>query len=413
MGANERARTVAHAAKGGHDAARRGGVSAEKVSVFSCFLDIASPIGEPRVMKKRPARARLRARSSKKLTGAPPGLLEVATDATPGTLRVFNYNEGSVEEGTPKSVADLRAMRQPGKVLWVDLDGLVDRDLVSELGQCFGLHPLTLEDAVNTEQRPKAEEYDFGLFVVARMPHMLPDGGMELEQLSVFLGDGFVLTLQERPGDCLDAVRNRIRDGRGRIRKLGADYLAYAILDAVVDAYFPLVEHEGERLDALEDHILDDEPTETPRALWSIKRELIHIRRALLPLRDAVSHVIRSESPRLTDDTRLYLRDVVDHGTRLAELVESYRDVASGLVDVHLSLSGNKMNEIMKVLTIIATIFIPLSFVAGVYGMNFDGEISRFNMPELRWVYGYPFALGIMGTIGVGLLGWFRRKRWI
>ncbi len=358
-------------------------------------------------------RAKLRARSHPRPSGAPPGLLEPTPGAAPGKLHVIVYGPNHLEEGSPADATTLGALRSPGRVLWVNVDGVGDPELVRQVGESFGLHTLALEDVMNTEQRPKTEEYDFGLYVVARMPEEGGDG-TKLEQLSVFIGSGFVLTFQERPGDCLDPVRERIRTAKGRIRRMSSAYLGYAILDAVVDAYFPVADHQGDRLDALEEAILSDRPHGDPaRELWAIKRGLIAVRRVLVPMRDAIARVSRSAHTDIGDDVRLYLRDVEDHATRLAELIESYRDVAGGLLDVHLNMTSNRTNEVMKVLTMMASLFIPLSFVAGVYGMNFDPDASPFNMPELGARYGYPAALAFMGAIATTLLVWFRRKGWL
>jgi magnesium transporter len=231
--------------------------------------------------------------------------------------------------------------------------------------------------------------------------------------VSLFFGERYVVTFQEREGDCFEPVRNRIRRARGRLRENRPDYLAYALLDAVIDAYFPIVEAYGDRLEALEDRVLEEPTSDVVSEIHAVKRELSNIRRAVWPLRDVVNLLLREQHPLLREDTRLYLRDAYDHTIQLVELVESHREIASGLLDVYLSSVSNRMNEVMKVLTIIATIFIPLSFVAGLYGMNFDRQASAWNMPELSWDYGYPAALGVMLAIALGMLWFFRRKRWL
>ncbi|CAG0953144.1 partial Cobalt/magnesium transport protein CorA, partial [Anaerolineae bacterium] len=277
----------------------------------------------------------------------------------------------------------------------------------------FSLHPLALEDVVHVHQRPKVEEYEAGFYLVMRMPRFEGAVNVELEQLSLFFGPGYVVTFQEREGDCLEPVRERLRGSRGRVRQLGADYLAYTLLDAVIDAYFPILEVVGERLELLEDRVLLHPDRAVVEDIHHVKRELIAIRRAIWPLRDAVNRLEREEHPLIDRETQVYLRDCYDHCVQLVELVETYREVATGLLDVYLSSVSNRMNEVMKVLTIIATIFIPLGFVASVYGMNFDTSRSPYNMPELEWRYGYPYVLGLMAAMVIGLLVYFRVKRWI
>ena len=294
---------------------------------------------------------------------------------------------------------------------WVNVDGLGDLETLTRIQEIFGLHRLALEDVVNVHQRPKAELYEDHLFVVARMPR--PGAGLETEQFSLFLGKGYVLTFQEAPGDCLEAVRERIRNERPRIRAGGPDYLAYAIIDAVIDSYFPLLEGIGDQLEALEEEVLARPHSSQVPILHGIKRDLMNLRRIVWPLREVLAGFVREESPLITEATKIYLRDCYDHTIQIMDLLESYRDVATGLMDLYLSSISNRMNEVMKVLTIIATIFIPLGFIAGLYGMNFNPEISRWNMPELNWALGYPFALGVMGTIALVMLVFFGKKGWL
>ncbi len=275
----------------------------------------------------------------------------------------------------------------------------------------FNLHGLALEDVVNVHQRPKVEEYADHAFIVTRMIQAgLPP---TTEQVSMFLGEGFLLTFQERPGDCFDPVRARLRSSRGQIRDRQADYLAYALLDAVIDGYFPVLETLGERLEVLEDAVTAEPPEAEATQIHEIKRELLLLRRAVWPQREMVNALTRETSPYVTDQTRLYLRDCYDHTIQLMDIVETYREIATGLVDIYLSSVSTRLNEIMKVLTIIATIFIPLGFVAGLYGMNFDASASPWNMPELRWYWGYPVALGVMAAAALGMLYYFYRKGWI
>ncbi len=274
----------------------------------------------------------------------------------------------------------------------------------------FGLHRLALEDVLNTHQRPKAEEFDDHIFFVTRM--FRPDTAARTEQLSIFLGKDFVLSFQEEHGDCLEPVRERIRKGRGRVRDKRADYLCYVLLDAVVDDYFPVLERYGEKLEALEDEVITRSEPEQIGQLHDLKRELLTVRRSVWPHREMINAVIRDANPLIAEETQLYLRDVYDHTIQLMDIVETYREIASGLVDVYVSSVSAKLNEIMKVLTIISTIFIPLGFIASLYGMNFD-RTSAWNMPELGWRFGYAFALLLMGGTVAGLLVYFRRKGWL
>jgi magnesium transporter len=304
----------------------------------------------------------------------------------------------------------IREIRERFPVVWVNVNGLGDADVARGIGDLFGLHTLALEDVLNVHQRPKVEEYDRELFLVTRMPRT--GISTDTEQVSLFLGDGFLVTFQEEPGDCLGPVRERIRQGRPRIRSGGPDYLAYAVLDTIVDAYFPLLDELGDQLERLEEEILQEAGPEAVGKLHELKRRLTGIRRVVLPIRESVTGLVRDESPLVTDSTRLYLRDCLDHTYQLIELVEHYRDLASGLLDLHLTIVSNRMNDVMKVLTIIATIFIPLGFIAGVYGMNFDVGASPWNMPELSWPFGYLFALGLMAIVAGGMILFFRRKGW-
>ncbi len=366
-------------------------------------------------MAKRKSRARRVTR--RKRAGAPvgavPGIVTAPPGAHPSTARLIAYDDGQLVERTVSDPATMTEELERHRVLWVDVAGLGDGPLIEAIGRVFDLHPLALEDVVHTHQRAKVEPYPFGHYVVVRMPRVDEERGLDLEQVSIFFGPRFVVTFQEREGDCFEAVRERLRRARGRARRCGPDYLAYAILDAIVDSYFPHVEAYGDRLEELEDRILASPDQRVVGELHTVKRDLLMIRRAVWPLREAVNTLAREEHENISEDTRLYLRDVYDHTVQLVELTETQREMASGMLDVYLSSVSNRMNEIMKVLTIIATIFIPLSFVASLYGMNFEHERSPWNMPELDWRYGYPFALAIMALIAGGLLLFFRRKRWI
>jgi magnesium transporter len=307
-------------------------------------------------------------------------------------------------------VKDLSRLLERWPVAWVDVHGLGDEKTLLELGELFGLHRLALEDVVNVVQRPKVEDFGAHLYVVIRM--LTRSDTLVSEQVSLFLGDRWALTFQEWPGDYLEPVRKRIRDGRPRLLNSGADYLTYALLDAIVDSYFPLMEDYGERLDALQDKVMEEARPELNREIYEIRRELVGVRRAIWPLREVFSSMMRESTPLITDNTRTYLRDCHDHTVQAMDLIEASREMAGSLRDVYLSSVGNRMNEIMKVLTIFAAIFIPLTFIAGIYGMNFNPEVSRWNMPELNWVWGYPFALGLMAAVAIAMIFYFRRKGW-
>lgn len=343
--------------------------------------------------------------------GAAPGIIRVDPSAPAPEITVMAYGPDSYTERAITEPATLREYLSEWPVTWVNVEGLGSAEVIRELGETFNLHPLALEDAVNVHQRPKVDEYANHLFIVARMIYL--NSHVESEQISVFLGRNFVVTLQMVPGDCLDPVRDRIRRGIGRIRQGGPDYLAYAILDSVVDAYFPVLDVYSNELEALEDEVIECPVPRTVARIHHVKRNLLLMRRVVWPLREALNMLIREPSPLVAAETQIYLRDCYDHTIQILDLMETYRELASGLMDVYLSSVSNRMNEIMKVLTIIATIFIPLSFIAGVYGMNFNTEISPFNMPELDWYFGYPLALSLMALGAGGMLVYFWRKGWL
>lgn len=343
--------------------------------------------------------------------GTAPGTLVAAPDAAQPVVRVIAYGPHEITEFTADHLQQVCEMRGKWPVLWVNVDGLGDVDTVQRLGEMFGLHRLALEDVLHVHQRAKVEAYPDNLFIVARMAEPAPDAATE--QISIFLGTDFVLTFQERPGDPLDPVRQRIRASSGRIRSAGPDYLAYAVLDAIIDYYFPVLEEYGERLDALEMELLTCPTRQEMNHLHTVKREVMALRRAVWPQREALNALMREPTELIHDETRVYLRDAYDHVIQIMDLVETYRELASSLTDLYLSSVSNRMNEIMKVLTLFAAIFIPLSFIAGLYGMNFDPQVSPLNMPELHWYWGYPFALTLMAVVAFGLLWFFWRKGWI
>jgi len=343
--------------------------------------------------------------------GAPPGTLVVHPQAERPTIQLLAYNGADCVEAAIDDVAAIREHLGKWPVVWVNVDGLGDVEVIEQLGDLFGLHRLALEDVLSLNQRPKLEEYEGRLFLVARM--IEPGLPVRTEQISMFLGEGFVLTFQEHPGDCLDIVRKRLREARGRIRTMGADYLAYCLLDAVVDAYFPHLDELSDVIETMETEVVEDPTPETVSRIHQLKRDLLTVRRIMGSLREAINALIREDEGPVTDATRLYLRDCYDHAVRILDLVETYRELAGGLLDVYLSSVSNRMNEVMKVLTVIATMFIPLTFLAGIYGMNFNGDVSRWNMPELRWYWGYPAFIVAIVVLAVVELFWFWRKGWL
>ena len=343
--------------------------------------------------------------------GAPPGSLVVDPYAPLPIIRVIAYGSEAVHEELVEDVSRIGSYlgRQP--VTWVNVDGLGDAAVIRKLGEIFGIHRLALEDIINSHQRAKVDQYDNHLFVVGRMVEMADH--VETEQLSLFLGKSYVLTFQERVGDAFDPVRERIRKAGGRVRNAGPDYLAYALIDAFIDNYFPVLEKYGERLESIEEDVLSrPEPVLVSR-MHEVKRDLLTLRRAIWPLRETVNSLVREPSPFISDETRVYFRDCYDHTIQIIDLLENYRDVASGLMEVYLSSASNRLNEIMKILTMFTAFFIPLSLIAGIYGMNFNTARSPFNMPELNWYFGYPFVLGLMAAVALGMVTFFRRKGWL
>jgi magnesium transporter len=362
-------------------------------------------------MKKRRSGRRARKLLRYSAPGAPPGTLNVDPEAQPCRMRVMAFDaDGFVEEDV-RDVAQIPSYLERWSVTWVNVDGLGDAKVLEQLGDLFHIHRLALEDAVNVTQRPKVEEFEDHLFIVIRM--LMREETLRSEQVSLFLGRGYVLTFQEHSGDCFDPVRERIRKRRPRLTNSDADYLAYALLDAVVDHYFPLLEDVGEHLDGLQEAVIAAPAQEHIQDIYGIRRDLIRMRRNIWPLRELFSSMLRESTPHIREDTRAYLRDCHDHTVQATDLLEAAREMAGSLMDFYLSSMGNRMNEIMKVLTIYAALFIPLTFIAGIYGMNFDPGASPWNMPELGWALGYPFALGLMAVVAAVLLLYFRRKKWL
>lgn len=349
-------------------------------------------------------------RPHKPPVGSSPGTL-VAVEQQKARIRLMAYDGDNLIEEDIVDVRKLDNWLGRYNVTWIDIQGLSDLEALQHIAGLVNLHPLVLEDIVHVHQRPKLESYPEYLFAVTRMP----DESLETltEQVSLLLGKNFLITFQERSGDCFDPVRVRLRAGGGRLRVSGPDYLAYALIDAVTDAYFPLLESYGRKIDALEE-LSTVEAEQLPMTeLHDLKRDFFELRRAIWPQRDMIGALLRDESGLIGPGVATYLRDCQDHTFQLLDIVESYRDTVSSLRDLYLSSINMHMNQTMRILTMIATIFIPLSFIAGIYGMNFDPEASPLNMPELNWYFGYPFALVLMLLVACSLLLYFFRKGWI
>lgn len=343
--------------------------------------------------------------------GAAPGTIVVNEDAPSTTISVTVFDPDEISEYSDATFSQIPEQTD-GRVVWVDVIGLGDLEIIEGIGERFGIHRLSLEDVVKTHQRPKFEVFDDHLYIVTRMPH--DNGDLDLEQVSVFIGQGFVVTWQERIGDCFAPVRERLRNPKRAVRENGADFLGYALVDSMIDAYFPLIAELGDRLEAIEDELSDsDFLAKGIQDVFQIRSEIRTMRRVAWSHRQMVRDWMSYDGALTTDVTRLHLRDVADHTVRIVELLESCRETCSDLRDLHLSATSMHMNEVMKVLTVIATIFIPLGFVAGLYGMNFSSEVSPWNMPETGWYFGYPIALLLMALIAVGMVVYFRRKGWI
>ncbi len=351
--------------------------------------------------------------------GTEPGTLTSDPSLPVPELTQLIFSRTAIREAAPSNPAQLQSLHDDSEIEWVNLEGVGDAETVRRLGNRFGLHMLALEDVTNAHQRPKFEDYEEHLFLILRMP--VPAATAEtphsrrfqFEQVALAFGRRFVVTFQEIPGDTFDSVRKRLRTENSLIRTRGTDYLVYSLLDSVVDAYFPILEHYGELVEELEVRVVEQPSANHILQIHSLKRDLLSIRRALWPMRDLLAAMSRDDSPLICEATRLYLRDCHDHTIQLLDMVETYREISTGLIDVHLSSVSNRLNEVMKVLTIIATIFIPLTFIAGIYGMNFDPEASAWNMPELKSPYGYVGVLTLMAVIAAGLIGWFYHRGWL
>lgn len=324
-------------------------------------------------------------------------------------IRAWQYNNAKLIEKELQTVEECQALKgRPGMNLWINVDGLDQVGIIEKLGGYFEVHPLTLEDVLNTGQRPKMEDYGSYIYAVLKM--MLLDEEREeilIDQVSIIFGSDYILSFQEREGDAFAPIRERLKNPASRLRKNGVDLLAYSLMDAVVDNYFLILEHFGDEIEDLEEELIVAPKPETLKAIQKYKRDMITLRRSVWPLRELINSLQRTESGLIKGTTQIYLRDVYDHSIQVIDSIEAFRDILSSMVDVYLSSLSNRMNDIMKVLTIIATIFIPLTFIAGVYGMNFD------YMPELKWRWGYPAVMIGMTILGISMFLYFKKRRWV
>jgi len=346
--------------------------------------------------------------------GTAPGTLvsHEGADLKAISIRLIDYTDTDFIEQELASADECQTYLDKDSITWIHMQGAIQADAIKNIGNLFELHPLALEDVLNKGQRPKVEEYDDLLFVIMSMPTVIDDMTI-IEQVSIFMGENYIISFHDGDNDPFELLRNRLRKKSGRIRSLKADYLLYSLMDLIIDQGYPILEDLGEKVEIIEEALLTSSAKqETLGEVHRIRRELILLRRNLWPQREAVNNILRSESPLIKEGTSLYLRDCYDHTTQILDLIENYREMAASLIDIYISSTSYRLNEIMRVLTIIATIFIPLTFIVGVYGMNFDQPGNPWAMPELHWYYGYPMVWIVMIVIFVGMLYFFKRKKW-
>ena len=338
--------------------------------------------------------------------GTPVHIGERRTEST--KITVFEYDDAHIEERQLNSVEECKEWKKSPGVVWINIDGIHEISVVESVGKLFGIHPLVQEDIVNTNQRPKVEDYDSYLFAIVKMLYEDREASeIHAEQVSIIVTPKIVISFQERDGDVFSPVRERLRNGKGIIRQRGSDYLAYCLIDAIVDHYFLIMENLENRILPLEDQAVNDPTPQVMQSIHSLKSDLVFLRRSLWPLREMLARLEREQLTLIRPDTRRFLRDVYDHTIQIIEILESFQEIVSGLLDVYMSSISNRMNNVMRVLTIIATIFIPLTFIVGVYGMNFQ------HMPELAWRWGYPAVWGVMLLVIIGMVIFFKRKKWL
>ena len=353
----------------------------------------------PKLMKKRSRKA-----------GLPPGtLIHIGERKTEEVkITIMDYDETQLQEKEAKTFDECFPYKNRPTVTWINVDGIHQVETLEKLGECFGVHPLTLEDILNTDQRPKMEDFGDYMYIVLKMfTRNAQNDEIVTEQISLILGENFVLSFQENVGDVFDPVRARIRSDKGRLRKMAADYLLYSLLDAIVDNYFIILENFGDQIEFIEERLIVNPAQETLKIIHKLKREMLFLRKSVWPLREVISGMERGESPLIKGTTKIYLRDVYDHNIQIIDTIETLREMLSGMLDIYLTSISNRLNAVMKVLTIIATIFMPLTFLAGIYGMNFK------YMPELEWKWGYFLILFVMFGIGISMLFYFKKKKWL
>ncbi|MFC1780740.1 magnesium/cobalt transporter CorA [Planctomycetota bacterium] len=359
---------------------------------------------------------RKRIKTNFKKAGLPPGTLVHVGERKLESVRitVIDYDENNCQEKVVDKIEDCLEYKATPTVTWINIDGLHDVEIIEKIGKQYDFHPLVLEDILHTGQRPKFEDMENYIFIVLMMLRFdAQSQSVVSEQVSLMLGQNYVISFQENIGDVFEQIRDRIRNGKGRIRKMSADYLMYALLDAIVDGYFGILEKIGEKIESMEEELVSNPTDKMLRQIHSLKREMIFLRKSVWPLRELISGIQRTESDLIKESTDAYLRDVYDHTIQVIDTVESFRDMVTGMLDIYLSSISNRMNEVMKVLTIIATIFIPLTFIAGIYGMNFNPEVSPWNMPELNWRWGYPAVWLVMLLVTGVMLYYFKKKKWL
>jgi magnesium transporter len=347
--------------------------------------------------------------------GTPPGTLVASTDARMGdvVIRLIDYTEHEVQEIAISHVNECQPFLERESVTWIHLQGHINPQMIEALGGVYKLHPLALEDVLNRGQRPKLDDYDDSLFVSMNIP-VLSENAVETNQVSLFLGDGFVFSFYAGANDPFELLRKRIRKQGSRIRKQKADYLFYGMLDLIVDQGYPVLEKLGDQLEDIEELLLSGNVTEEILTdIHHLRRELLLLRRNLWPQREVINKLLRNENKLIEQDSLIYFSDCYDHTIQIIELIENYREIATNILDVYLSAASHRLSEVMRVLTLIATIFIPLTFVVGVYGMNFNHSTSPWAMPELHWYYGYPLVWLVMIVIVIFMLVYFKRKRWV
>ena len=347
-------------------------------------------------------------KTSRKAGLSPGTLVHVGERKVEDTkISIMDYDEANLREMTVDTIENCGQFMETDSVSWINISGIHDVDMIQKLGTCFNLHSLVLEDILNTEQRPKMDDFDDYILLILKMAY--PDADhqvIQYEQISLIIGPNYVISLQEVEKDVFDSVRERIRKGKGRIRRSGSDYLSHALIDMVVDSYFKILEGLGEKIESLQDAVIEDPEPSLLAVIQSLKKEALFLRKSIWPVREIINTLTRGESELIHEDTVIFLRDVYDHTIHIIETIETFRDILSGTLDIYLSNVSNRMNEVMKVLTIIATIFIPMTFIAGIYGMNFK------YMPELEWAWSYPILMLALFGMFLVMIFWFKRKKW-